>query len=167
MQLPAFPWDTVRIVEFARGGILAKTAGRTTVRNQIAEQGNYRCGCVSNLWQQSKSTGAIWRSNRVFWSTGNFPERFPCRTHVAFVVRHGTSSHFDQQNGSFCLFRLSSRAYANGTGISDGRSDCSVCNQTNGSEGIPPDPERSSLVNAVDEERYRFVRLSCAHVSLS
>jgi hypothetical protein len=62
---------------------------------------------------------------------------------------------------------LSRKAYANGTRNSDGRSGCSVCNQTNGSEGIPPDPERSSLVNMVDEERYRFVRLSCAHVSLS
>jgi hypothetical protein len=70
-------------------------------------------------------------------------------------------------SSSFCLFGLSSRAYANLTRNSDGRSGCSVRNQTNGSEGKPPDPERSSLVNVVDEERYRFVRLSCAHVSLS
>ena len=164
---PVFVWDTLRTAEFTRGGILAKTAERTTVRNQFAEQPEYLCGCVSNLCPRSESAGAVFGADRVFWSTGNFPGRFRSRIHAAFVFRHGPQSHLIHWSGGFCLFGLSSRAYPNGTRNSDGRSGCQVRKQTNGSEGVRPDPERSSLVNVVDEERYRFVRLSCAHVSLS
>jgi hypothetical protein len=149
------------------GKSLAETAGPTTVWNQFAEQCEWVCGGVSISTLRVKTTGAVFRFNRVFWSTGNFPGRSHCRTHAAFVFRHGPQSYLTHRSGGFCLFSLSRKAYANGTRNSDGRSGCSVCNQTNGSEGIRPYPERSSLVNAVDEERYRFVRLSCAHVSLS
>ena len=98
MPLPEFPWDTDGLTEFTRGRILAKTAGRTTVRNQIAEQGNSRCRGVSNLCRRSKSRGADWTSDGVFWPTGNFPERLLCWTHAAFVWRQGLG-HF-QLNGA-------------------------------------------------------------------
>lgn len=66
-----------------------------------------------------------------------------------------------------CLFGILRKAWANEDADCSGRFGFLVCKLTNGSEGSPPVFEQSSRANVTDEERCRFVRLSCAHVSLS